>query len=378
MPIDINMLRVYKGGDPELVRESERRRFEGDANRVDKCIALDEEWRGLVGQADDMKKLRAAANRKVATLKKAKQDATAEIAEVKAIAVQIPELEARVLAIKEKLTKELNKIGNIVHDSVVVSKDEDNNKIENVWGDVTSQGDDYLHHHEVLWRIGGYEPDRGVQVAGHRAYFLTGPGVALNQALQMYSIQFLAARGYTALQTPFMMNQDAMAKVAQLEEFDEALYTVIGEKGEKKYLIATSEQPMCGYHQGEWLQKSELPKRYGGVSTCFRKESGSHGRDTWGIFRVHQFEKIEQFCITAPEDSWAEHERMRGIAEEFLQVRHPPVCPRVCQACHGVCVECVFSVFFSVPRPAVTCSSPRASSGCSLLAAAWVVSGPIL
>ena len=92
-----------------------------------------------------------------------------------------------------------------------------------------------------------------------------------------------------------MMNKDLMGGVAQLSEFDEALYKVTG-GDQEKYLIATSEQPICAYHKGEWLQESELPLRYAGVSTCFRKEAGSHGRDTWGIFRVHQFEKVEQFC----------------------------------------------------------------------------------
>jgi seryl-tRNA synthetase len=135
----------------------------------------------------------------------------------------------------------------------------------------------------------------------------------------MYAVQFLKERGYVALQPPYFMNKDVMGGVAQLEEYDEALYKVEGEKGDEKYLIATSEQPICGYHKGEWLGEKHLPKRYAGVSTCFRKEAGSHGKDTWGIFRVHQFEKIEQFAITAPEESWAEHEAMRECAEQFLQ-----------------------------------------------------------
>ena len=117
-----------------------------------------------------------------------------------------------------------------------------------------------------------------------------------------------------------MMNKDLMGGVAQLSEFDEALYKVTG-GDQEKYLIATSEQPICAYHKGEWLQESELPLRYAGVSTCFRKEAGSHGRDTWGIFRVHQFEKVEQFCLTTGdlEKSNEMHEEMREIAEEYIQ-----------------------------------------------------------
>ncbi|KAG7536652.1 Aminoacyl-tRNA synthetase class II [Arabidopsis suecica] len=111
-----------------------------------------------------------------------------------------------------------------------------------------------------------------------------------------------------------------MAKCAQLSQFDEELYKVIGEGDhDEKYLIATAEQPLCAYHQNEWINPSELPIRYAGYSTCFRKEAGSHGRDTLGIFRVHQFEKVEQFCITSPNDSWVMLEEMLNNSEEFYQ-----------------------------------------------------------
>jgi len=117
-----------------------------------------------------------------------------------------------------------------------------------------------------------------------------------------------------------MMKKEVMGETAQLEEFDEALYKVAGETDkDDMYLIATSEQPISAYHRGEWLAESEVPFRYAGISTCFRKEAGSHGKDAWGIFRVHQFEKVEQFVVTAPEDSWDEMERMRAVAEEFYQ-----------------------------------------------------------
>ena len=125
---------------------------------------------------------------------------------------------------------------------------------------------------------------------------------------------------YTVLQTPLFMNQDIMAKTAQLSDFDEQLYKVTGSAGdEPKYLIATSEQPISGYHLNEWLYETDLPKRYLGYSTCFRKEAGSSGRDLRGIFRIHQFEKVEQFCITKPEHSWEMHEEMLNNSETFYQ-----------------------------------------------------------
>ncbi|KAF6162823.1 hypothetical protein GIB67_029092 [Kingdonia uniflora] len=155
-------------------------------------------------------------------------------------------------------------------------------------------------------------------VAGGRGYYLKGEGVLLNQALISFGLHFLKKRGYSALQTPFFMKKDVMGRCAQLAQFDEELYKVSGE-GDDKYLIATAEQPICAYHQDDWIHPSELPKRYAGYSTCFRKEAGSHGRDTLGIFRVHQFEKVEQFCITSPNgnDSWVMLEEMIKNSEDF-------------------------------------------------------------
>ena len=185
-------------------------------------------------------------------------------------------------------------------------------------------------------------------MAGNRGYYLTGPGVLLNLALIQYGIKFLTERGFTPIQTPFMLKKECMAKCAQLSEFDEMLYKVVGDadeddvkKGESQsaesYLIATSEQPMTCMHMNETLnlpnkdvvvktkdgEKTLTPQtiRYCGLSTCFRKETGRHGVDTLGIFRIHQFEKIEQFCITSNAEgiSWKVFDEMIGNAKEFYE-----------------------------------------------------------
>ena len=198
-----------------------------------------------------------------------------------------------------------------------------------------------MPHHEVLLRLDAIDLERGTvlspslpsthsltphptgaKIAGHRGYFLTNDGIDLNQALITYGLHFLRERGYTTLQPPFFMNRDMMARTAQLEQFDEELYKVTEKENDPatdKYLIATSEQPISALHEGEWLTDRELPIKYAGYSTCFRKEAGSHGKDAWGIFRVHQFEKVEQFCITHPEKSWEMLEQMIGTSEEFYQ-----------------------------------------------------------
>jgi seryl-tRNA synthetase len=240
---------------------------------------------------------------------------------IKDINDEVKNSELRQQVLKDEIDILVNRIGNIVDDTVPVSKDEEkDNEVVVIWG-ARRMDSELLNHHHLLFRIGGYEPERGVKVAGHRAYFLRDAGVLLNQALIMYGTTFLRQREYSILQPPFFMNKSVMGGVAQLSQFDEELYHVAGGDEGDKYLIATSEQPICAFHQGEWLQEKQLPIRYGGISTCFRKEAGSHGRDTWGIFRVHQFEKVEQFvlCEGDIEISRNMHEEMLKTAEQFYQ-----------------------------------------------------------
>lgn len=227
------------------------------------------------------------------------------------------------MAAKESLRDaKLVLIGNLVHDSVPSSADEANNEIIKLWpaGETPEKKTDILAHDQVLERLGGYDSDRGSRTAGHRGFYLLGPGVELNMALIQYGLDFLGKKGYTKIQTPFFMRKDVMAKTAQLEQFDEELYKVVG-GNDDSYLIATSEQPISAFHMGESFEKpsEQLPIKYAGFSTCFRKEAGAHGKDTWGIFRVHQFEKIEQFVLTEPEKSWEMFEQMIATSEEFMQ-----------------------------------------------------------
>jgi len=138
------------------------------------------------------------------------------------------------------------------------------------------------------------EFERGQKISGHRGYFLKGVGVLLNQALINYGLTFLSSKEYTPLQPPFFMKSSLMTETCQLSDFEENLYKVVGQSADDPmYLVATSEQPISAMHRGEWIDAADLPIRYAGVSSCFRKEAGAHGKDVWGIFRVHQFEKVE-------------------------------------------------------------------------------------
>lgn len=325
--VDVNNFR-----DEDLrqkLYQSEKSRYR-DPNVVDKVVELDNKWREAQHKVQEQKteinKLQKEYGKLFGLLKK-EQDETKQsdikskqedlqktMATLKESVASIEEESTQLLVLRDST---ISTIGNVVHSSVPVSNDEANNEIVREWGkprmDVST--DDKFHHSEVMLRLGMYNPTVGSAVSGHRGYYLTGAGVLLNQALIRYGMDFLQERSYSLLQTPFFMTKESMAKTAQLSEFDDLLYEV----SDDKYLIATSEQPISCLHQDEWIHKKALPMMYAGISTCFRKEAGASGKDVRGLFRVHQFEKVEQFCITSPEESWDMHEKMAKISEEFLK-----------------------------------------------------------
>ncbi|KAK6156261.1 hypothetical protein DH2020_010509 [Rehmannia glutinosa] len=318
--LDINLFREEKGGNPEKIRESQRRRF-ANVDLVDEVIELDKVWRQRQFELDGLRTDRNKLSKEIARLKivsapTAKEDASGMIATTEENRELTAKTEVEVQEALTAVQSRLSIIGNLVHDSVPVNNDEENNAIVRSWGEKRTEPK-LKNHVELVELLGIADLKKGAHcanVAGGRGFYLKGDGVRLNQALINFGLDFLEKRGFTALQTPFFMRKDIMAKCAQLAQFDEELYKptafqlflqsdyakhakVTGE-GDDKYLIATAEQPLCAYHLDDWIHPSQLPLRYAGYSSCFRKEAGSHGRDTLGIFRVHQFEKIEQFCIT--------------------------------------------------------------------------------
>ncbi|KAG0681388.1 Cytosolic seryl-tRNA synthetase [Kluyveromyces marxianus] len=327
--LDITQFIEEKGGNPDLIRKSQVARG-ASVEIVDEIIADYKDWVKTRFQVDELNKQQNKVQKEIGLKFKNKEDASELLAEKDRIVA-----EKKVLAEKEQeqdkqLRFKVNQVGNIVHPSVVVSNDEENNELVRTWmpenvkevGQVATctGAEAKLSHHDILLRLDGYDPERGVKITGHRGYFFRNYGVFLNQALINYGLSFLASKGYTPLQAPVMMNKDVMAKTAQLWEFDEELYKVL-DGDDEKYLIATSEQPISAYHSGEWFEKpqEQLPVRYVGYSSCFRREAGSHGKDAWGVFRVHAFEKIEQFVLAEPDKSWEEFDRMISLSEEFYQ-----------------------------------------------------------
>ncbi|OEH79984.1 seryl-tRNA cytoplasmic [Cyclospora cayetanensis] len=277
MTIDINLLREEKGGCPAHVAESERRRGR-DPARVERLIAADKKWREATFSLEQGRKDLNAVNKEIGQRKKSDPKASCEdlVSKTTGIKARLQTLEAEAAEAATTRDTLLKSIGNIVHGSVPVSNDETNNKVVRTWGTPNKVKIDgtpgKMHHHEVLQRLHGVDFKKGVEVAGHRGYYLKGPGVMLNYALIQYGLNFLMKKGYQPVQPPFFMRKSVMGAAAELRDFEETL-----------------------------------------------KEAGAHGKDCWGIFRIHQFEKIEQFCITAPEKSWDMHEEMISTAEEFYQ-----------------------------------------------------------
>ncbi|PHH83542.1 hypothetical protein CDD82_7583 [Ophiocordyceps australis] len=310
-----------RGGDPEKIRESQRRR-NASVEVVDEVIALFEDHRKTNYSASQTNSKINDIQKQIGAKKKAKENADDLLKQKVELEKEKKSLVESAAEKEVQLKSKIKTIGNYVHDSVPVSNNEDNNEVLRTWAPegVTVEKRNVLSHHEVLLRLDGYDPDRGVKVVGHRGYFLRQWGVFLNQALINYGLEFLSQRGYTALQAPQFMLKEYMAKTAQLEDFDEELYKVVdGEAKNDKYLIATSEQPISAFHADEWLIAKDLPIKYAGFSSCYRREAGSHGRDAWGIYRVHQFEKVEQFILTEPEKSWEALDEMMSTSEEFYQ-----------------------------------------------------------
>jgi seryl-tRNA synthetase len=362
MVLDITLFREDKSGPEALamVRESQRRRNPADHAAadaaVDAVLAHDKSWRTSRYALDQIATDVNALNKQLKDIKLGARKAAADgsplpdpsgekEANIKAgkkeLDARKAELEAELAEAETQRGKALAAIGNLVHESVPVHHDEDvGNTVERVWaegGDVTltpESAGTKLNHVDLLHMIDGVEYERGVKVCGNRGYFLKGPGVLLNMAIIQRGLSFMTQRGYTPVQTPMFMEKQQMAKCAQLDDFDEQLYKVTGE-GEDKYLIATSEQPLCVYHADEWIPEAELPRKFIGHSTCFRKEAGSHGRDQLGIFRVHQFEKLEQFVITCPDNgaSYRMLDEMIENAEQFYKDLKLPY--RVVNICSG-------------------------------------------
>jgi seryl-tRNA synthetase len=297
---------------------------------VDGLLQNDQKWRSLQVQANALRQQRNKLTEQIAKLRKQGQDATPVMREAEAIPDKIRELEQEVGNVRERINQTLMQLPNIMHESVPTGKDEHDNVEIRKWGTPPQFPFKPLDHIDLATKLDLVDLERAARVAGARFYYLKNDLVRLNYALIGYALDFIAQKGYTVMQPPYLLKREVLSGAVALSDFEDVIYKI---EGEDLYLLATSEHALNAFHFGEILDGKTLPLRYGGVSPCFRKEAGAHGRDTKGIFRVHQFEKVEQFVFCRPEDSWKEHEKLIGNAEELFQALKLPY--RVVNVCSG-------------------------------------------
>jgi len=343
--LDIRLIRE----NPEIVRASQRRRH-GDEGIIDDVLKYDNLWKETLKKINDLRAIRNRKSREIGQIKKDKGDISGISREMKDISTEIKQLEEDVERYLTERDRLLKSIPNLLHGSVPDGNNEEDNLPIRFWGtaavrDSDSEGFEEatlgkmerikigfepVSHVDIIEKKGWADISRAAKVSSSRFYYLKGELALLDLALQRFAVDRLSRKGYVPVIPPYMLRREAMEGVTDLGAFQDTIYKI---EEEDLYLIATSEHPLASMYMGEILEPDMLPVKYAGISTCFRKEAGAHGKDTKGIFRVHQFNKIEQLVLSRPEDSWKIHEDLIANAEEIFRALELPY--RVVNVCSG-------------------------------------------
>jgi seryl-tRNA synthetase len=267
-------------------------------------------------ELEKLKHDRNVISEEIAALKKAGKDTSTKVKKASEIPNKIKKLEEEVLKLKEKIDFYLMSLPNMLHESVPIGKDENDNVVIKTWGKAPKFEFEPKNHAEIVTKLGLLDEERAAKVAGRGFYYLKGSLALLDQAIIKYAIDFLVKRGYVFVFPPAMLKRDAYEGMVDLADFENVMYKI---ENEDLYMIATAEHSMGSMYKDEVLNKKDLPIKFVGLSTNFRKEIGAHGKYTKGLFRVHQFNKVEQFIFCLPEDSWKFHEELEKNSEELYQ-----------------------------------------------------------
>ena len=307
--------------DPKLIKEKpeviknmlKARSVEFD---LEGLINSDQKRREFITKTDELRKKKNQVALNISEKKKKGEDISSILSEMKSVSEELSKLEVDQNNNEKKYLKLATSIPNLIHESVPIGEDEKSNKEIKKWGNIPEFDFKIKDHIDISEDLDLVDLERAAKVAGARFYYLKNDLVRLNQALINFGLDFLREKGYSAVQPPYMINRESMEGAVIAEDFEEVIYKI---DNQDLYMIGTSEHAMAAMHSKEIIEGKDIPKKYAGISPCFRKEAGAHGRDQKGIFRVHQFDKIEQFVFSKPEDSWKEHEKLLSIAEEFYQ-----------------------------------------------------------
>ena len=299
---------------PELIKQMLKdRAVEFD---FEKMLELNKTRKEMMMQSDELKQKRNQMSVKIGSEKKAGNDASELLREMGDISKKLDELENLRKTVDENYHNLSFSIPNLVHDSVPKGADESFNKQVRTWGEIPKFDFEVKDHIDLGLELDIVDIERASKTAGARFYYLKDGLVKLGQALTAFALDFVSNKNYNLIQPPYMINRQSMEGAVIADDFEDVIYKV---QDEDLFLIGTSEHAIASMYYDEILEGSKIPFRYASISPCFRREAGAHGKDQKGIFRVHQFEKIEQFIFCRPEESWEEHEKMIKNTEEFYQ-----------------------------------------------------------
>src|SRR5581483_5983163 len=321
--------------DPKLLKDSPDSVHEMLKKRnmefpLDELVALERRRRELITEAQEYRSKKNKLSEAVAAKKKAKQGASAELSQMKVDSANMERVEQEKVAAEDKYLKLAALLPNMLHESVPVGKDEKDNVVVRTTGTIRTIVDKPKDHVDIATALDLFDLERAAKISGARFYFLKNELVRMNTALVHFALDYLTEKGYTLVQPPYMIRRQPMEGAVILGDFEDVIYKI---ENEDLYMIGTSEHAIASMHMDEILEGRQLPMRYAGVSPCFRKEAGAHGKDMKGIFRVHQFDKVEQFVYCRPEDSWKEHERVLQVSQGFFDALGIPY--RVMLLCSG-------------------------------------------
>ena len=310
--LDIQLFREH----PEIILKNlEKRKDSEKLEQVNEIIKLDSEWRKRKADLDSLRAERNKVSMEINQLKKAGKDASKQIKKAALLPKEIADEEKWVSEAEEKLRNYLMRMPNILHESVPFGKDDSENVEVRKWGKLPKFDFELKTHVEIAEKLGA-DFDRATKLSGSGFFVLTGEIALLEQAIARYAVDLIIKKGYTLFLPPLMMKRKPYEGVTDLSDFEKVMYKV---ENEDEYLIATSEHPMAAFFMNETIDEKALPIKFAGYSQCFRKEIGAHGIDTKGLFRRHQFNKVEQFVFCRPEDSWKIHEELVKNAEEIFK-----------------------------------------------------------
>lgn len=325
--LDIKLIRK----NPQLIKSNLEKRGNFENSKIlNDLILIDEEWRRDLTQLNKLRHERKVMTYEIAKLKKDGIEGSEEVEKAKRIDDEITTLENQVALEEEKIHDFLMRLPNLLHETVPFGRDENDNVQIRSWGEIPKFRFEAKNHIEVALNLDLVDIERAGKVAGSRFFYLKGKGVLLDMALMNFAMIEMSEKGYQPLEPPYLMRKEPYEGVTALSDFGDMLYKV---ENEDLYLIATSEHPMAAMFMDEVFVEEELPLKLAGMSACFRREAGAHGKDTRGMFRTHQFNKIEQFVFCTPEQSWKMHDELLENAEELIKKLGLPY--RVVNVCTG-------------------------------------------